>query len=430
MLCATNCGARAASRPPSTIPRRTRGIASGALLSADPGYGRKTWTPGYGDLSACTHWLLVLSSDSVSHDQPLTRLNQATTRGGSKWEKESMRTQLSLALVLLKTFSLAAQTPAQLKIQTHAGLTITGSVGTVYAVESVTDLVQTNNPSTWQCLEYVQLPASPYLWVDKSVAAAGKRFYRAVAMEAPRNMVFIPPGTFRMGSPTNEVDRWDEGPQMDVIISRGFWMGKYEVTQGEYLAVMGNNPSWFRGDTNRPVDTVRWYEATNYCHLVTLRESAAGRIPANCVYRLPTEAEWEYACRGGTSTRFSYGDDPGYHDWTTGWPVGYTNLTDYAWYGLNSENRTHPVGQKLPNLWGLYDMHGNVREWCQDWFAAYPGGLQLDPQGPASGSYCVNRGGDYGSWPKRCRSAQRENNRPASKPTMLGFRVVLAPRQP
>jgi len=136
-----------------------------------------------------------------------------------------------------------AQTPARLAIQTYAGLTITGAVGTVYSIEYVTDLAQTN---TWRCLEFLQLPASPYLWADKSAPATGNRFYHAVSFAAPSNMVLIPPGTFRMGSPTNEVDRFgNEGPQTAVTISQGFWMGKYLVTQGEYRALMGSNPSYF-----------------------------------------------------------------------------------------------------------------------------------------------------------------------------------------
>ena len=209
----------------------------------------------------------------------------------------------------------SAQTPAGLDLQLYAGLTITGAVGTVYSIESITDLAQTNNASAWRCLEFLQLPASPYLWADKSASATGKRFYRAVEMEAPTNMVFIPPGTFRMGSPTNEVDREEsEGPQTAVTISRGFWMGKYEVTQGECLAVIGSNPSYFNGDRSGPpwfdrdfgtdltlpVDTVTWLDATNYCAALTQRERAAGRIATNSVYRLPTEAEWEYACRART----------------------------------------------------------------------------------------------------------------------------------
>jgi len=133
-------------------------------------------------------------------------------------------------------------------------------------------------------------------------------------------------------------------------------MGKYEVTQGEYLGVMDSNPSAFRTDLSLPVETVSWFDATSYCWALTQRERAAGRIPSNCLYRLPTEAEWEYACRAWTSDRrFSDGDDP-----------GYTNLTNYAWYEVNSGGTTHPVGQKLPNAWGLYDMHGNVFEWCQN----------------------------------------------------------------
>ena len=334
-----------------------------------------------------------------------------------------------LSVLCLTVWALAppvsAQTPAGLSIQTYAGLTITGAVGTVYSVEYVTDLAQTNTACAWRCLEFLQLPASPYLWADKSGPVTGQRFYRAVVFGAPTNLVFIPPGTFRLGSPTNEVDRWeDEGPQTAVTISRGFWMGKYEVTQGDYLAVLGINPSWFSTnngysrDLSRPVESVSWDEATNYCAMLTQQERAVGRIQTNCVYRLPTEAEWEYSCRAWTSTRFSYGDDP-----------GYTNLTNYAWYCVNSGGTTHPVGQKLPNPWGLYDMHGNVWEWCQDWYGTYPGGIVLDPQGPDSGSYRVIRGGFWYSYPWPCRSAFRYDNNPDDRRYFIGFRVVLAPGQ-
>lgn len=339
----------------------------------------------------------------------------------------TMKTRLSTitAVVVLATINIPAQTRAELQVHTYAGLTITGLVGTVYSVEYVSDLAQTNNPSAWRCLEFLQLPASPYLWADKSAPASGRRFYRVVATAAPAHMVFIPPGTFRMGSPTNELDRSEiEGPQTDVIISRGFWMGKYEVTQGEYLAVMGNNPSFFQppdfpADTNRPVERVSWNDATEYCAKLTERERAAERIPTNCVYRLPTEPEWEYACRAGTSTRFSYGDDP-----------GYTDLTNYAWYNDTNGGTTHPVGQKLPNAWGLYDMHGNVWEHCQDWKSNLPGGLVLDPQGPASGSARVHRGGAWYSGGGNCRSAYRTWGPSDYGLTNRGFRTVLAPGQP
>jgi formylglycine-generating enzyme required for sulfatase activity len=256
-------------------------------------------------------------------------------------------------------------------------------------------------------------------------------------MEAPTNMVFISPGTFRMGSPEDELDRYDnEGPQTDVTISRGFWMGKCEVTQGEYEGVMGNNPSWCNGDRTadgypdfgtdltRPVEQVSWNDATEYCAKLTERERLAGRIAPNSVYRLPTEAEWEYACRSWTSTRYSYGDDP-----------GYTNLTNYAWYSDNSARQTHPVGQKLPNPWGLHDMHGNVYEWCQDRWGDYVGGIALDPQGPETGWDRVFRGGDYGDWGgldclRVCRSSARERDFQVNGNYYSGFRVVLAPHQP
>jgi formylglycine-generating enzyme required for sulfatase activity len=352
-----------------------------------------------------------------------------------------MKTRFSKVVRLLSVLCLAvwaitpracAQAPPVLDIHLYAGLTVTGAVGTVYQIQYVTDLAQTNTPSAWRCLEYLQLPASPYLWADRSAPATGKRFYRAVAMGAPTNMVFIPPGTFRMGSPTNEVGREDnEGPQTAVTISRGFWMGEYLVTQGDYLAVMGNNPSYFTTndfngnpippDLNRPVESVTWYDATNYCATLTQRERVAGRIATNSVYRLPTEAEWEYACRGWTSTRFSYGDDP-----------EYTNLTDYAWYWDNSGGMTHAVGQKLPNPWGLYDMHGNVWEWCQDWFGVYPGGIAVDPQGPATGSSRVGRGGfvgGFGGDVPFCRSAGRGGIGPDGRGDTVGFRVLLAPGQ-
>ncbi len=314
-----------------------------------------------------------------------------------------------------------AQIQGGLDIHPYAGLSVTGTVGAVYSIEYVPDVPQTNTPGTWRCLEFLQLPASPYLWVDKSAPATGRRFYRAVAFAAPTNMVFIPPGMFRMGSPSNEVDhgQW-EVPQTAVTISRGFWMGKFEVTQREYLAVMGSNPSLFTGDLNRPVEQVPWDSATNYCGKLTRQERAEGRIGTNSVYRLPTEAEWEYACRAWTTDRrFSYGDDP-----------SYASLADYAWYQDNSGGTTHPVGQKLPNPWGLYDMHGNVWEWCQDWHGGYSGGVLVDPQGPPSGAYHVVRGGSWDYFARDCRSASRDDGDRPGPNFFFGFRVVLAPDQP
>jgi formylglycine-generating enzyme required for sulfatase activity len=191
------------------------------------------------------------------------------------------------------------------------------------------------------------------------------------------------------------------------------------VTQGEYLSIMNTNPSDFPGDLSRPVSSVSWFDATNYCWKLTQRELASGRIPPGSEYRLPTEAEWECAARAGTTTRFSYGDDP-----------GYASLTNHAWF---LENFVHPdltvhqVGQKLANPWGLYDMEGNVWEWCQDWYGDQIGGVQTDPTGPASNpnGNKVMRGGAYDYDNSSCRSASRFFRFPSWPDSDVGFRAVL-----
>jgi len=325
-----------------------------------------------------------------------------------------------MAVLVASAQVVSAQTPPSLKLRLFAGVNITGSVGEVYAVQSNVDLAQTNG---WTTIAFVQLPVTNYLFVDTSAVANGSRFYRALLQSAPTNMVFIPPGTFRLGSPTNELNRSaDEGPQTTVTITHGFWMGKYEVTQREYLAVVGSNPSQFTGDLSRPVETVSFFDATNYCVLRTLQDLAAGKIPPGTHYRLPTEAEWEHAARAGTSTRFSFGDDP-----------NETLLANNGWYINNGGNMTHPVGLKAPNPWGLYDMAGNVYEWCSDWYGPYPGGFATDPQGPASNpiGFKVTRGGAWDEPESGCRSARRqvEGVSPFITDFILGFRVVLAVSQ-
>ncbi len=224
----------------------------------------------------------------------------------------------------------------------------------------------------------------------------------------PLEMVHIPAGTFTMGSPSTESGRdSDEGPQHQVTITKDFYLGKYEVTQAQWEAVMGSNPSSSYGvRPNYPVYNVSWNDCQSY--IEKLNQMGQG------TFRLPTEAEWEYACRAGTQTRFYWGDDP-----------NETQIKDYAWYdGNNSPSGTKEVGLKIPNAFGLYDMSGNVWEWCSDWYGSYPSGSVVDPVGPYSGSHRVNRGGDWGSNAQACRSASRGGHSPDGRASRIGFRLL------
>jgi formylglycine-generating enzyme required for sulfatase activity len=217
-------------------------------------------------------------------------------------------------------------------------------------------------------------------------------------------LVLIRPGKFMMGSPDSEKGRVDnEGPQHEVTISKPFYMGVTEVTQAQYEAIMSANPSTFKGETN-PVENVSCNDATAFCKKLAEKTRQA--------VRLPTEAEWEYACRAGSKNKFCFGDaDEG--------------LGDYAWYHANSGGMTHPVGQKKPNAWGLYDMHGNLWEWCSDWYAQnYAHAKAVDPQGPASGMFRVLRDGSWRCGPELCRSADRGGGLSPSGGD-YGFRVTL-----
>ena len=277
--------------------------------------------------------------------------------------------------------------------------------------QALTNVAQTNS---WLTIAQVFVNGS-YLWIDTNQPVTGRRFYRAVPEFT--NMVWIPPGTFMMGSPISEGRRRADETIHSVTLTKGFYIGRFAVTQGEYTDVIGSNPSNFKDGSNYPVEEVTWVDATNYCARLTQREQTAGRLPAGWQYRLPTEAEWEYACRAGTTTPLSYGDDP-----------TYAQLGQYAWYNDNSFASTHPVGEKLPNPWGLYDMYGNVMAWCQDWYGPYPNGPVTDPQGGNSGFNRVLRGSAFYDPAGLSRSAYRSDG---GSPTGLyfgfGIRVVLAP---
>jgi formylglycine-generating enzyme required for sulfatase activity len=245
-----------------------------------------------------------------------------------------------------------------------------------------------------------------------------------------------------MGSPANEPERFSDEIQHRVAVS-GFYMAKYQVTQAEYEAVMGTNPSYFKG-ANLPVENVSWYDAVEYCNRLSQRE---GLSPAYTInksrsdpnnrndyddvrwlvtvnpnangYRLPTEAEWEYACRAGTITPFNTGNNI---------TTGNANYDGNYPYNNNAKGiyreRTTPVGSFAPNPWGLYDMHGNVWEWCWDWYGEYPVSSQTDPRGAVSGAARVMRGGGWGYTARYIRSAFRDNSTPSDRYGSIGFRLV------
>lgn len=239
-----------------------------------------------------------------------------------------------------------------------------------------------------------------------------------------------------MGSPGGEAGRDAGETQHVVTLTRGFWIQTTEVPQSRWQALMGNNPSRFLGDADRPVESVSWYDAVAYANALSRSDGlpvayvlsscsgtpgagtfgcgtvtvAAASPYATTGWRLPTESEWEYACRAGTSTPWHWGTD-------------HSLLGAFAWFSGNSSAMTHPVGTKTPNSWGLYDMPGNVAEWCHDWQAGYPGAIS-DPAGPVSGSYRTHRDGSWAFGWTRTRSAYRGWSWPGYRGIDLGFRLV------
>jgi len=211
--------------------------------------------------------------------------------------------------------------------------------------------------------------------------------------------VRIPPGTFLMGSD-------DEKPIHQVTITRGLWLAVTQTTQAQWQAVTRKNPSYFKGDPNLPVEQVSWEDCAGFV------KALAPAAPEGLEFDLPTEAEWEYACRADSTTAWSFGDDE-------------SDLGDHAWFDGNSDNKTHLVGTKRPNALGLYDMHGNVWEWCKDWYGPYKPDPVRDPQGPRSGEYRILRGGSWTGSPWYSRSADRYRIDPTDHYGDAGVRLVL-----
>ena len=249
--------------------------------------------------------------------------------------------------------------------------------------------------------------------IEEAVAAQKEDSQRLGAPVEITNSIgmrlkLIPAGEFLMG---------DERSRHKVRITKPFYLGVYEVTQAEYERVVGENPSGFSKqghyadlvtgmDTSSyPVEMVFWGDTMEFCKRLSAKEGKT--------YRLPTEAEWEYACRAGTTTPYCFGDDP-------------EGIDEYAWYENNSDHEVHPVGEKKPNAWGLHDMHGNVWEWCADWHGSdyYAVSPTDDPPGPETGSSRVDRGGSWKDPARRCVSSDRGGNVPSRRFSDLGFRVV------
>ena len=216
-------------------------------------------------------------------------------------------------------------------------------------------------------------------------------------------MIYVAPGSFTMGSPSSEDGHEDDETQHRVTLTKGYWLGKYEVTQRQWESVMGDNPSRFKGP-DRPVESISWDDCQRFIEKV----DAAARRQFGGEARLPTEAEWEYACRAGTIGPYA----------------GNGDLNDMGWYAGNSESTTYPVGQKQANAWGFYDMHGNVWEWCSDWYGSY-GGSATDPIGVA-GDDRVLRGGSWCNSARVCRSAVRLWDIPGDRGSIFGFRLCCS----
>jgi len=232
--------------------------------------------------------------------------------------------------------------------------------------------------------------------VEKGERISPSRILNSIKVE----LKLLPAGTFTWGT---------EARSHQVTLTKPFYLGEYEVTNAQWMRVMGSVPSKSQDD-DRPVEQVSWKDVMEFCRKLSAlpEERKAGRV-----YRLPTEAEWEYACRAGTTTRYSFGNEM-------------SRLDEYGWFDGNSDSQTHPVGQKKPNRWGLYDMHGNVWEWCSDWSGGHPNGALTDPKGPSSGSSRIIRGGSWINVAAACQSTGDGGGWPPSGGfNGLGFRLAL-----
>lgn len=252
----------------------------------------------------------------------------------------------------------------------------------------------------------------------RNILSELKEFEKVLKENYGLEMVKCPAGTFMMGSSNKENGRWSDEVQHKVHLTKDFYIGRYPVTQELYMLVTGkNNPSFFAGE-GHPVENITWNEAKQFCLL--LNKQTEKFRPQNYEFDLPTDAQWEYACRAGTKTTLNSGKEIITAEGLC------QNLDEIAWYKGNSGGTTHPVGQKKPNAWGIYDMHGNVWEWCRDWYEKSSPKDAVDPQGPKEGDKHTCRGGNWDCTPRYCRSANRFSCTKEEESYYLpGFRLVL-----
>lgn len=392
------CGLLNADEPATAVATITAGFVTAiTVTSGGSGYTSDpaiTITGGGGSGATAK---AILSGDKVSLAVVLTAGNGYTA--APKVMIEAPPKQLGVRLELVPK------------------LTVAGPHGSLAQVEWAGDIA-----GPWAVWSNVVVSAEGVVLLDLRPGSE-RRFYRAVSDPRPAGFVWISPGTFVMGSPTNEPGRapilgGSSEVQHTVTLTRGFWLSDHEVTQSEYQSVMGKAPSNFKGAPDRPVETVSWGDAMAYCQELTARERAVGRITVQQAYRLPTEAEWEYAARAGSQA------------------PRYGALDSIAWFLENSGNQTHPVRQKTPNAWGLYDMYGNVSELCMDYVPSgfgYPTGM-IDPIGCCGDQYdpMIVRGG---SWQSSGNEAHFIQLRAAARESLMqdqrgfaqiGFRPVLS----
>jgi len=413
------------------------------LLSLTP------WVATAKDLPKIAVWDLAARETKAGYAQELTSILVSEVSKMGKFEVYSQENVRTLAGWTAERMKLGCTSTECLMAlgQMDVAKLISGSVGRIGNRYSVSlSLFDTQNAkaekslsefcrSEDELIELVQKTARQLLGTPGELAAAEKKeldktFTNSMGME----FVLIPAGKFMMGSPGGEAGRGEnEGPQREVQITKPFYMGKYEVKLSEFRefvkatqyktdaetnggafvpvkekwqrkeGVTWMNPGFSQKD-DHPVICVAWSDAAEYCKWLAKKTGHA--------YRLPTEAEWEYACRAGTQQAYSFGPDA-------------RELSKYEWHGENSGGKTRPVGQKKPNSWGLFDMHGNVLEWCQDWYGNYIAGPAVDPVGPPRGSMRVARGGSWAAPVKILRCAQRRSGLGGS--VYVGFRIVRMP---